>query len=226
MRKAGAKINRKAQGVDKRKHQADEPSTQVRAEMYTHPLPAFANQVAGHRGLSKEGGSILVPAPGKIAKPVGQGYFAGEDQFYRQLASHPQMAQLCPAYFGTRSFAGRECVILEDLTYGIQRPCVVDIKVGTCTVAPDAAWGKRITHLIKDRATTTRSLGLRLVGAQVASGNEEGATVRMCKSWGRSLRANEMQDALHTCFSFEGRLCRDAVAEFLKTLKQLDEVRT
>ena len=51
------------------------------------PLPAFRNQVAGHQGLSHEGGSIMVPAPGKIAKPVGQGYFAGEDRFYKQLAS-------------------------------------------------------------------------------------------------------------------------------------------
>ena len=93
------------------------------------PLPAFRNQVAGHVGLTHEGGSIMVPAPGKIAKPVGHGYFAGEDAFYKQLASNPAFAQFCPAYFGTRSFGGRNFVILEDLTYGMQQPCVVDIKV-------------------------------------------------------------------------------------------------
>ena len=104
-----------------------QPDEGVDEEDSLYPLPAFANQVAGHQGLSQEGGSILVPAPGKIAKPVGKGYFAGEDQFYRQLTSDPTMAQFCPAYFGTRSFAGRDFVILEDLTYGIRRPCVVDL---------------------------------------------------------------------------------------------------
>ena len=53
------------------------------------PLPSFVHQVAGHKGMSHEGGGILVPEPGKIAKPVGRGYFAGEDRFYRALASYP-----------------------------------------------------------------------------------------------------------------------------------------
>lgn len=203
----------------------DDASVAGEEEEGACPLPAFAHQVAGHHGLSSEGGSILVPAPGKIAKPVGRGYFAGEDQFYRQLTSDPTMAKFCPAYFGTQRFAGRDFVILEDLTYGIRQPCVVDIKVGTCTVAPDASWGKRITHLIKDRATTTRSLGLRLIGAQVAGGREaDGTLMRMCKPWGRGLKTSEMAGALRKCFSFEGRLCRDAVVEFVKSLKHLWQV--
>jgi len=53
----------------------------------TMPLPAFDYQVAGHMGLSNEGGSLVVPAPGRIAKPVGLGYFAGEDRFYQRYAA-------------------------------------------------------------------------------------------------------------------------------------------
>ena len=132
------------------------------------PLPVYHMQVAGHKELSHEGGALLVPEPGKLAKPVGRGYFAGEDRFYRALGSYPALAEFCPRYFGTRSFGGRDYVVLEDLTHGMARPLVVDIKVGTCTVAPDAPWTKRITHLAKDRATTTRSLGLRVVGCQTA----------------------------------------------------------
>ena len=189
------------------------------------PLPVFANQVAGHQGLSHEGGSIMVPAPGKIAKPVGKGYFAGEDAFYRQLTHNPKLAKFCPAYFGTRSFGGRDFVILEDLTYGMQQPCVVDMKVGTCTVAPDASWPKRITHLVKDRATTTRSLGLRLIGVQMATGNGTSRSpVRIGKPWGKSLKAHEMLGALGKCFSCEGKLCRAAVLHFVMTLKKLYQV--
>ena len=44
-------------------------------------------------------------------------------------------------------------------------------KVGTCTVAPDAAWPKRVSHLLKDRQTTTRSLGLRIIGVHQPAAN-------------------------------------------------------
>ena len=136
--------------------------------------------MAGHKDISHEGGAILVPEPGKIAKPVGRGYFAGEDRFYRELHLHPSLAAFCPAYFGTQTLAGRDYVILEDLTYGMERPFVVDIKVGTCTVAPDAAWPKRVSHLLKDRQTTTRSLGLRIIGVRhppAAAGGEPGVVI-------------------------------------------------
>ena len=181
------------------------------------PLPFFQNQVAGHTGVSNEGGSILVPEPGKLAKPVGHGYFAGEDHFYRQLKSYPALADFCPAYFGTRTFGQRQFVVLEDLTHGMERPLVVDIKVGTCTVAPDAAWTKRITHLAKDRATTTRSLGLRLVGAQTA-------LRRYGKSWGKGLQPGDMSEALRMCFSVDGRLCVSALSAFVPQLQRLAQV--
>ena len=104
----------------------------------------------------------------------------------------------------------------------MQQPHVVDIKVGTCTVAPDAAWGKRLTHLAKDRATTTRSLGLRVVGAQTSLGKGgEWSPVRLGKVWGKALRAEDMSAALRTCFSADGQLCTAALAAFIPRLHQL-----
>jgi hypothetical protein len=186
------------------------------------PLPPFRNQVAGHKGISHEGGSILMLGPGQIAKPVGRGYFAGEDRFYRSLGSYPTIARFCPSYSGTRTFAGREYVVLEDLTHGMQNPLVVDIKMGTCTVAPDAPWTKRITHLAKDRATTTRSLGLRIVGTQTALKGR--ALVRLGKSWGKSIQPEDMSAALRCCFSCDGRLCTTALATFVPQLRELVRV--
>ena len=151
-----------------------------------------------------------------------QGYFAGEDAFYRTLSSNPAFAAFCPAYSGTRTYDGREYVVLEDLTHGMQRPLVVDIKLGTCTVAPDAPWTKRMTHLAKDRASTTRSLGIRIVGAQTALCTPvDGAPVRLGKSWGKALRPEDMSAALRTCFSANGQLCTAAIAEFIPRLRQL-----
>lgn len=201
-----------------------EPPHKDPLDAYIASMPPFENQVAGHKGISHEGGAIVVPEPGKIAKPVGRGYFAGEDDFYEQLATYPALAQFCPAYSGTLKRDGRDYVVLEDLTHGMLRPLVVDIKVGTCTVAPDAPWQKRITHLAKDRATTTRSLGLRVVGAQISDRAAQPRTARLGKTWGKALRAEDMSAALRTCFSADGRLCTAALRSFVPRLKDLVHV--
>ena len=96
------------------------------------PTP-YAHQAGGHREqLSEEGGALVVPAPGLVAKPTGHGYWAGEDSFYEAIAAtDPELCRWCPAYHGTRTYAGRRHVILEDLTHGMREPCVMDMKMGT-----------------------------------------------------------------------------------------------
>ena len=149
----------------------------------------FKNQVGGHKELTEEGGALVVPAPGLVAKPTGHGYWAGEDSFYEALSKRADpLLQWCPAYHGTRVLAGRTHVVMEDLTHGMRRPCVVDIKVGTCTVAPDAAWPKRVSHLLKDRQTTTRSLGLRIIGVHQPPAAAGGEAVVRDKAHGKRLR--------------------------------------
>lgn len=53
---------------------ANPGAAQQRAMDVEAILPSFDNQVAGHRGISHEGGAIrkIPTEPGKIAKPVGQ----------------------------------------------------------------------------------------------------------------------------------------------------------
>ena len=68
------------------------------------------------------------------------------------------------------------------------KPIVLDIKVGTCTVAPDAAWPKRVSHLLKDRQTTTRSLGLRIIGVHQPAASTGGEAVVRDKTHGKRLR--------------------------------------
>jgi len=185
-------------------------------------LPAFDYQVAGHMGLSNEGGSLLVPEPGRIAKPVGLGYFAGEDRFYQTLRDTPELAAFCPAFYGHRSIRGRRFVVLEDLTHGMREPCIVDIKLGTTTVAPEAAWSKRITHLAKDRETTTRSLGVRLIGAMhTGAGADGGPRLKLGKPWGKAIRPGGLTAALRSVFSNEGRLCRRALRHYVLCLDKL-----
>ena len=192
------------------------------------PVP-YAHQAGGHREqLSEEGGALVVPAPGLVAKPTGHGYWAGEDSFYEALAAtDPELCRWCPAYHGTRTYAGRRHVILEDLAHQMRRPCVVDIKLGTCTVAPDASWPKRVSHLLKDRKTTTRSLGVRIIGTRTPppAGGDGEAVVRN-KDFGKRLRPSQMGCALRAAFSADGELCTSAVREFARCLEELLVVLT
>ena len=183
--------------------------------------PTHPHQVGGHAGLTNEGGALLVAEPGRLAKPVGHGYFAGEDAFYEQLRPDDALAPFVPAFFGTRCIRGRTCVVLEDVTHGMRAPCIVDIKIGTSTVAPDAGWEKRLSHLRKDRATTTRPLGLRLIGAQTVGAAGGAPFERRGKPWGKALRPEEVAAALRSCFSVGGVLRAAAVAHFVGRLQRL-----
>ena len=189
--------------------------------METELPRAFAYQVAGHTGLSPEGGSLVEFGQGKVAKPVGKGYFAGEDRFYRELANLPSLQPFCAAYYGTKTIQDHTFVILEDLTHGIHRPCIVDIKLGTCTVASDAPWPKRVTHLARDRLTTTRARGVRLIGVWHAGSTAGSSSLRLGKPWGKALQPEGLVGALRRAFTADGVLCSAALAYYVARLEEL-----
>lgn len=60
-----------------------------------------------------------------------------------------------------------ESVTMEDLTHGYSKPCIMDVKMGTRTAGENANLLKKNYMISKDKATTTASLGLRIVAARV-----------------------------------------------------------
>jgi len=58
-------------------------------------------------------------------------------------------------------------LILQDLTYGFQKPCILDIKMGTRQFGDNATEEKRLSKEAKRIATTSSTLGIRLCGMQV-----------------------------------------------------------
>ena len=165
--------------------------------------PALA-PAAGDQGLSIE-------VHDKSTSPVSNNPRTGESKAIRPIAIREPSSSLLdvPRPINPKEAQTKKdsrlvyFLVLEDLTAGMKRPCIMDLKMGTRQYGVDANEKKQKSQQRKSEATTSRELGVRICGLQVWDLQKE-EYIFLDKYYGRDLKAGrQFQDAL-TRFLYNG----------------------
>eukprot|EP00924_Labyrinthula_sp_SR-Ha-C_P005354 maker-scaffold_1-snap-gene-29.47-mRNA-1 protein AED:0.00 eAED:0.00 QI:201/1/1/1/1/1/2/362/377 len=119
-------------------------------------------------------------------------------------------------------------LVLENVTYNLKRPHVMDLKMGTQQYGSFESAKKKKSKELRCKNTTSSSLGLRIAGVQMYcdtkyldEGIESGSTSLVFKDkyWGRGLDVSGVKRAF-SCFFGEGKY-RNELKRLIEDLGEL-----
>ena len=115
-----------------------------------------------------------------------------------------------------------ELIMLENVTANHLKPCILDLKVGTCLWFQHDSSRKRRNHEQKAKNSTTKKLGLRLHGLQMYDSTRDKFNYRD-KFYGRKLNADQLVETIYKFISSTDERLRLSIAKAL--IKRLTSLR-
>lgn len=111
-------------------------------------------------------------------------------------------------------------LLLQDITYGYKRPCLLDIKLGTRCHGDDAKPSKAASQISKCNATTSASIGVRICGIKTYQPHLK-VYREMHKYEGRKITRDNIAEWLANYFHNGLQLRSDIVDGFIGRMQEL-----